>query len=256
MLTYSSLSRSASCSAAVVTWRRRAEKPTCEPPCARGSRFELGAHRGGEAERIRVHLADDLRDDAFVLLDERQQQVLGQDLGMSFALGELLRGEDRFLCFLGVLVDVHDLLVQFRQRLVVLSLLLRASGGAASRRSRTDRRGRRACRRPACRGPSGGRPGRSASSRESSAARDPVIVGTCASPPSTAVVTGTRDLRVEVVALALEDRVRPQSHAQIQIAGGAAVRAGFALAGGAHARAVLDAGRESARPRCARGRPA
>ena len=33
--------------------------------------------------------------------------MLGQDLGMPFAFGELLRGEDRLLCFLGVLVDVH-----------------------------------------------------------------------------------------------------------------------------------------------------
>ena len=38
----------------------------------------------------------------------------------------------------------------------------------------------------------------------------PVIVGTCASPPSTAVVTGTATLRVQVVALALEHRVRPR----------------------------------------------
>ena len=56
-------------------------------------------------------------------------------------------------------------------------------------------------------------------------------------------MTGTRDLRVQVVALALEHRMRPDLHAQIQVAGGAAVGAGFAFAGGAHARAVLDAGR-------------
>ena len=82
-----------------------------------------------------------------LLLDQREQQVLRQDLGMPLAIGELLRGEDRFLRFLGVLVDVHGQLrssssqlqlaaralacatFQFRQRLVVLPLLLRQRAG-------------------------------------------------------------------------------------------------------------------------------
>ena len=38
---------------------------------------ELGADRGRQRRRIRVHLADDLRDDAVALLEQRQQQVLG-----------------------------------------------------------------------------------------------------------------------------------------------------------------------------------
>ena len=40
--------------------------------------------------------------------------MLGEDLGMAFAIGELLRGEDRFLGLLGVLVQIHDLLLEFR----------------------------------------------------------------------------------------------------------------------------------------------
>ena len=108
VLTYSSLSRSASCSAASVTWRSRGDSATCEPPCARGSLSSSRAHRRRDRRRIGVHLADDRRDDAFLLFEEREQQVLRQDLGMSLAIGELLRAEDRFLCFLCVLVDVHD----------------------------------------------------------------------------------------------------------------------------------------------------
>ena len=49
-------------------------------------------------------------------------------------------------------------------------------------------------------------------------------------------------MSVQVAALALEDRVRPDPDAQVQVPGGAAVRARFALAGGADARAVLHAG--------------
>ena len=49
----------------------------------------------------------DLRDDAFALLDQRQQQVLRRRFRVALAVGELLRGKDRFLCFLRVLVDVH-----------------------------------------------------------------------------------------------------------------------------------------------------
>jgi hypothetical protein len=80
VLTYSSFSRSASDSAASVTRR----------------------------SRIRVHLPDDLRRDAFALLEQRQEQVLRRDLRVSLAVGELLGGEDRLLGLLGVLVDVHD----------------------------------------------------------------------------------------------------------------------------------------------------
>ena len=69
---------------------------------------ELGAHRRRQRRRIGVHLADDRRHDAVALLEQREQQVLGQDLGMALAIGELLRAEDRFLRFLCVLVDIHD----------------------------------------------------------------------------------------------------------------------------------------------------
>ena len=73
--------------------------------------IQLRAHRRRQRRRIRVHLADDLRNDAFLLLEQRQQQVLGQDLGVPLAIGQLLRGENRFLGFLGVLVDIHYLML-------------------------------------------------------------------------------------------------------------------------------------------------
>jgi hypothetical protein len=57
---------------------------------------------------VRTAVATAAGDDAFLLFDEREQQMLRLDLGMPFAIGQLLRGKDGFLCFLGVLVDVHD----------------------------------------------------------------------------------------------------------------------------------------------------
>ena len=83
VLTYSSFSRSASCSAASVTWRRRGESASCDAAVRARQPVELGPHRGRQRGRVRVHLADDRRDDAVLLLDQREQQVLGQDLGMA-----------------------------------------------------------------------------------------------------------------------------------------------------------------------------
>ena len=84
------------------------------PPWARGRRFNSARTADASAERVRVHLADNLRDDAFLLLEQRQQQMFGKDLGMALALGQLLRGKNRFLCFLGVLVDIHDVFYLLR----------------------------------------------------------------------------------------------------------------------------------------------
>src|SRR5262245_31093480 len=53
-----------------------------------------------------------------------------------------------------------------------------------------------------------------------------------------------RHARAQVLAVALEDGVRPQVDAQVEIARGAAVGARFALAGGADARPVPDADRD------------
>ncbi len=73
--------------------------------------IELGTNRRRQRHRIRVHLPDDLRNDSFFLLEEHQEQVLGKDLGVAFAIGKLLRREDRLLRFLGVLIDIHFLML-------------------------------------------------------------------------------------------------------------------------------------------------
>ena len=217
VLTYSSFSRSASCSAASVTLRSRGESATCEPPCARGSRSSSARTAAATRGRVGVHLPDDLRDDAVPLLEEREQQVLGQDLRMAFAIGELLRREDRFLCFFGVLVDVHRRSAPgsaLRTGSAYSFHLLPAPRSAArcslrqrARQLHVHRRvqiaalvGLADLRHAVPLQPEDLR--RSACPRESSAAPTPVIVGTCASPPSTAVVTGTATLRVQIVALA------------------------------------------------------
>ncbi len=53
------------------------------------------------------------------------------------------------------------------------------------------------------------------------------------------------DARAQIVAVALEHRMRPQPHAKIEIAGGAAARTAFTFARRADARPVLDAGRNA-----------
>ena len=91
----------------VVTWRSRADSDGCDPPCALGAAPSSARSAEATRRRIDVHLSQNLRNDAALLFDERQQQVLRRDLRMSFAVGQLLCGDDRFLCLLGVLVDVH-----------------------------------------------------------------------------------------------------------------------------------------------------
>jgi hypothetical protein len=68
---------------------------------------ELRANGGRQRRGIRVHLADDFRNDPLALFDKREQQMLRQNLRVAFAIGQLLRGQDRFLGFLGVLIDIH-----------------------------------------------------------------------------------------------------------------------------------------------------
>ncbi len=68
---------------------------------------QLSANRRCERRWIRVHLADNLRNDPFALFDQRQQQMLRHDLRVALPIGKLLRGEDRLLSLLGVFVDVH-----------------------------------------------------------------------------------------------------------------------------------------------------
>ena len=74
---------------------------------------------------------------------------------------------------------------------------------------------------------------------------EPVIVGTCASPPSTAVVTGTATFACRSLPWRSNTACGLQPDAQIQIARRTAVAAGFSFAGGAHARAVLDPDRDA-----------
>ena len=226
---------------------------------------ELGTDGGREGRGIRVHLADDLRNDAFFLLDERQQQVLRLDLGMPFAVRELLRGKDRLLCFLGVFVDVHDRFqcqwpvtssghcrnwslettcFQLRQRFVMLALFLRQRA-----RELDLHRGVQVA--AVVRFPDGRHavPFQPEHLPALGRLRDlePDRAGDRRDLRLAAEHGGRdrhRDFRVQIGALALEDRVRLDADPEIQIAGRAAVRAGFPFAGGAHARSVPHADRD------------
>src|SRR4029453_2817230 len=71
---------------------------------------ELPPHGGRHRRGIGTDLLNDRGNDALALFDQRHEEVLGQNLRMPFAVGELLRAEDRFLSFFCVFVDVHDLL--------------------------------------------------------------------------------------------------------------------------------------------------
>ena len=70
----------------------------------------------------------------------------------------------------------------------------------------------------------------------------PDSVCTSASPPSTAVVTGTGTLDVEVATLQLEHRMRREPHAQVQMPRLGAADALLAFTADPHARAVDHAG--------------
>ena len=72
-----------------------------------GKTSKLAAHCLGDGRRIGSDLLDDRRNDSLALLDQRDEEVLGEKLGMALAVGELLRRNHRLLGFLGVLVDVH-----------------------------------------------------------------------------------------------------------------------------------------------------
>ena len=67
---------------------------------------QLGSQLIGNSLRFDRHLTEQGRHDAVSLVRERQQQMLGIDLRMVALLGEPLRRQDRFLRFLGVLVQV------------------------------------------------------------------------------------------------------------------------------------------------------
>jgi hypothetical protein len=75
-------------------------------------------NRGEQSARILcrprgvdIHLAQERRDDAARLLDQRDEQVLGGDFRVCQLPGERLRREDRFLGLFGQLVDVHRALM-------------------------------------------------------------------------------------------------------------------------------------------------
>ena len=96
---------------------------------------QLLAHRRGQRRRVRIHLAHDLRHDAFALFDERQEEVLRLNLRISLALGKSLRPDDGLLGLLCVFVDIHGRSRTgayrsiFRQRLPLLALILRQRAG-------------------------------------------------------------------------------------------------------------------------------
>ena len=176
VLTNSSFSRSASALGRVGDLAQARRERRLRSAVRRGLFRQLGAQLIGERLRLDAHLAQQRRDDAVGLFDEREQQVLRLDLGVVALLGEPLRREDRFLRLFGVLVQVHAVVIasvctsrrralsagQLRERLVVRALFRRQ----LARKFRFDRGIQvaklvRACRRSACPYPLDERPGRS-----------------------------------------------------------------------------------------------
>ena len=196
---------------------------------------QLGSQLIGHGLRLDSHLSQQGRHDAVSLFHERQQQMLGLDLGVVALLREPLCRQNRFLRLFRVLVQVHIVVQvrlkadngqrrtvvatlmsapclcsvirssfplrgralaarQFRERLVMRRALRGSTAAEVPLRPwHTGRQIRRACRRSACPLPfrrktcpfwvPGGMRSRIGL---------PPGFGTSASPPSTAVVTGTR----------------------------------------------------------------
>ncbi len=69
--------------------------------------IELRPHRRRQRRWILVQLPNQAGHDPLTLFEQREQQMFRQNFGMTFAVGELLRAEDRFLCLLRVFVDIH-----------------------------------------------------------------------------------------------------------------------------------------------------
>ena len=154
VLTYSSLSRSASCSAAS---RHLAQpRPTVRParrraPAAAGpsSARTAAASAAGSGVHLRGRSPGRCRP---VCSSSVSSRCSGRISGCPSRSASCCAREDRFLGLLGVLVEVHDVLPcaqaadqlrsSLRQRLVVLPLLRSSASGAAGRRP--WRRGRRA----------------------------------------------------------------------------------------------------------------
>jgi hypothetical protein len=115
------------------------------PAATRRARWDffrqLRANLRGHAAGIAIQLAQ-ISGRSPLLLDERQQQVLGGDLRVSLAIRQLLRADDRLLGFLGVFLTIMAVgvgsadLGRPRQvpatlRVASLRRLARAAGAAA-----------------------------------------------------------------------------------------------------------------------------
>ena len=172
VLTNSSFRRSASACAWSVTSLRRGDMPAATPPYADGSFDSSSLRAAADRRRVDVHLAQQAGDDAFALVDQRGEQVLGLDLRVVAALRELDRRGHRFARFFRVLVDVHDVvpLSSCRERFEMRALFGRQRLRQLHLHGCVEVAGFRLVRSSACRAPSGGTSGRSASSPESSAA--------------------------------------------------------------------------------------
>ena len=107
VLTNSSFSRSASRLGGVGHLAQAGRERRLRSAVRGGLLRQLGSQLIGDRLRLDAHLAQQGRDDAVGLLDEREQQMLGLDLGVVALLGEPLRRENRFLRLFRVLVQVH-----------------------------------------------------------------------------------------------------------------------------------------------------
>ncbi len=72
-----------------------------------GELVEERPRRLRDGTRVDVHLAEHGGHDAIPLFHEREEQVLGPQLGVSVAVGELLRCGDRLLGLFGISIEVH-----------------------------------------------------------------------------------------------------------------------------------------------------
>ena len=89
------------------TSRRRGETPGLGAAVGLGPAAELVAHGRGDRRRRLAELLEQCRHDAAGLLDQRDEQVLGLDLGVRQRAGQPRRRHDRFLGLFGEGVEIH-----------------------------------------------------------------------------------------------------------------------------------------------------
>ncbi len=84
-----------------------AREPDVERPRLARQTIDLAIERGAHGSRIGARLLEEGGHEPLRLADERVEDVLGVQLGLALLGGQGLRGDERFACLDGDLIESH-----------------------------------------------------------------------------------------------------------------------------------------------------